>query len=318
MHIRGRAAGREIDEQAMADKLRTYLIERGRKPAEAAEALVVDFLNASRARGSLMDERAGYHRFSHLSFQEFLTARYLAEAERDVNQIARFFEEQDRALEPWWREPALLTAGYLSVTTPHTAADFVHRLARLGDTDAPRTALSLSAAELAATAFLEWGGADVTREQLADRLASLLSDANLRGATGNLRAAAGRALSYLGDPRPGVGLADSYPQIVWCEVPAGPFLMGAGSNEQGWKDELPQHQVNVGAFFIARYPVTNAQYAAFIQAGGYEDRRWWSQAGWNWREGGAPDTSHILMDDWRAGYEAWVARRPPSQRSEPL
>jgi formylglycine-generating enzyme required for sulfatase activity len=36
----------------------------------------------------------------------------------------------------------------------------------------------------------------------------------------------------------------------------------------------------VAPFAMARYPVTNACYAGFVQAGGYENGAWWSVAGW--------------------------------------
>lgn len=33
-------------------------------------------------------------------------------------------------------------------------------------------------------------------------------------------------------------------------------------------------------YSIAKYPITNAQYARFIEAGGYDRRNWWTDAGW--------------------------------------
>jgi len=42
--------------------------------------------------------------------------------------------------------------------------------------------------------------------------------------------------------------------------------------------------VNVEAFAIARAPVTNAEFAEFVDAGGYRRREFWSEAGWAWRE----------------------------------
>ncbi len=38
------------------------------------------------------------------------------------------------------------------------------------------------------------------------------------------------------------------------------------------------------AYRISRYPLTNAEYARFIEAGGYDERRYWTEAGWAWRE----------------------------------
>lgn len=73
------------------------------------------------------------------------------------------------------------------------------------------------------------------------------------------------------------------PEIVL--VPEGPFLMGsADDNEYAAIDEKPQHEVNIDAFRIGRYPVTNAQFERFIAAGGYESRDFWTDEGWSWRE----------------------------------
>ncbi len=46
----------------------------------------------------------------------------------------------------------------------------------------------------------------------------------------------------------------------------------------GWI-EIPRR-----GYSIARYPLTNAQFARFIEAGGYRERRWWTEAGWSRRE----------------------------------
>lgn len=59
----------------------------------------------------------------------------------------------------------------------------------------------------------------------------------------------------------------------WIKIPGGEFTMG----ELSRKVVLP-------TFWIAKYPVTNAQYARFINAGGYRERRWWTDKGWAWRE----------------------------------
>lgn len=38
------------------------------------------------------------------------------------------------------------------------------------------------------------------------------------------------------------------------------------------------------SYSIAQYPITNAQFAPFVQAGGYHSRKWWTNAGWEMRE----------------------------------
>ncbi|GEM_PF-1039986 len=47
--------------------------------------------------------------------------------------------------------------------------------------------------------------------------------------------------------------------------------------------ETPFHQVSIDAFELARYPVTNALYAQFMAAGGYDNPLLWTPEGWAWR-----------------------------------
>ena len=77
----------------------------------------------------------------------------------------------------------------------------------------------------------------------------------------------GNQLAELGDPRPGVGLDENgLPDIDWVEIPAGPFIYGEDKNRQ---------TIDLPRYYISRYPVTNSQFQAFIDAGGYSDERWW-------------------------------------------
>ncbi len=104
------------------------------------------------------------------------------------------------------------------------------------------------------------------------------------------RVLAGRRLAELGDLHPGVGLRnDGLPDIAWREVPAGTFLMGSDKklDSLAYDDEMPQHEVTVPTFKMARYPVTNAQYQAFVDDGGYSEqgRNCWTDAGWKWKKG---------------------------------
>jgi len=66
-------------------------------------------------------------------------------------------------------------------------------------------------------------------------------------------------------------------------VPAGPFTMGTSSEPWALDNERPAHAVHVPAYRIATAPVTNAEFAAFVEAGGYDDARWWTDVGWQHR-----------------------------------
>jgi gamma-glutamyl hercynylcysteine S-oxide synthase len=68
--------------------------------------------------------------------------------------------------------------------------------------------------------------------------------------------------------------------------------LGAAGEEFAYDNELPQHVVQVEAFAIARHPVTNGDWLAFIEDGGYRRREWWSPEGWAWRS--QEDAQHPL------------------------
>jgi iron(II)-dependent oxidoreductase len=58
-----------------------------------------------------------------------------------------------------------------------------------------------------------------------------------------------------------------------------------GSDEETWAydNEHPAHTVHLQPYWIDVRPVSNRDYAAFIDAGGYDDPRFWSEKGWAWR-----------------------------------
>lgn len=71
------------------------------------------------------------------------------------------------------------------------------------------------------------------------------------------------------------------------EVPRGPARLGArrGAIAFGWDNEFPGPDVDVPTFRIQRLDVTNGDYLAFVDAGGYRDARWWAPEDWAWIQG---------------------------------
>ncbi len=67
-------------------------------------------------------------------------------------------------------------------------------------------------------------------------------------------------------------------------VEAGPFVMGTDDEPWAYDNERPAHEVDLAAFWMDAAPVTNGEYAEFIDAGGYHDPAWWDPKGWAWRQ----------------------------------
>ena len=68
------------------------------------------------------------------------------------------------------------------------------------------------------------------------------------------------------------------------ELPGGTYVLGAvPGGAFVFDNEKWAHEVQLRPFRISRTPVTNAEYAAFVEAGGYSRREWWSDDGWVWR-----------------------------------
>jgi formylglycine-generating enzyme required for sulfatase activity len=82
------------------------------------------------------------------------------------------------------------------------------------------------------------------------------------------RAEWGRAIHSV-DPRPGVGLLpNGFPDFVWCEIPAGKFIMGSDRDTNN-----PVRELTLGRFFLAKYPMTVLQYSAFRVP--YSNPKYW-------------------------------------------
>lgn len=90
----------------------------------------------------------------------------------------------------------------------------------------------------------------------------------------------------------------------WIEIPAGRVTL---VTKKGWaKNYIPEGKsktFDVPAFAIAKYPLTNAQYAKFIEAGGYGEKKWWTAEGWQQREKHGWTEPRYWQDDQWNGAE---------------
>jgi iron(II)-dependent oxidoreductase len=89
-------------------------------------------------------------------------------------------------------------------------------------------------------------------------------------------------------------------------LPGGRFVLGAPRGGGFvFDNEKWAHAVDLRPYRIARVPVTQAQYAAFVEAGGYLRRQWWSEDGWAWRA----RENLTAPKYWQKRDGAWMQRR---------
>lgn len=228
-------------------------------------------------------------RFFHQLLQEYFAARQLVLIPSEAARLAACEWRADRvhpvladkvatlqdfeALPPLdpsgWEETATLAAGMSSAPDA-----FVDSVAGSNLVLAGRCAALLQAADRVRHETLE-----ALRERLLAR--SRDPEADLRA-----RIAAGRSLGELGDPRfelrsgaYGKYLLPPLVSIAGCEY-------AIGSDDGRYEQEEPVHKVTVAGFALGRFPVSNAEWRRFMEAGGYEEARWWAgEAAKRWRRG---------------------------------
>ena len=99
------------------------------------------------------------------------------------------------------------------------------------------------------------------------------------------------------------------------EVTGGTFMLGAAAADSFvFDNEKWAHEVEVKPFRIARAAVSNAEFMAFVQDGGYRRPELWGEHGWRWRNDVQAETPVYWIRSngaWlRRRYDAVVALRP--------
>jgi formylglycine-generating enzyme required for sulfatase activity/energy-coupling factor transporter ATP-binding protein EcfA2 len=254
-----------IEEEPLLRKLKSLCTGRGyADPARAAEG----FLKDVRDHSSLLLGR-GEHQygFIHLTFQEYLAAAALARKASGgsgalVNALAPHIGEAP------WHEVVLLTVGHLAIIDQweQAASEVVEGL--LDRAPGPPGEAAIWMGQAVADA----GPGAVTAACRKKIIAALLDTQRAAGRIGPARrAAAGKALAAVGDPRPEVMTVDG---MEFCTVPAGPFRMGSeDEGPEGFGEERPAHYCDLPyEYGISRYPVTVAQFREYVEASGEQPK----------------------------------------------
>ncbi len=194
-----------------------------------------------------------------------------------------------------WEETTILAAAMVREPEPFLRAVMAHNLVVAG-----RAARLPTVQPKLSAAFL-----DELRWALVGR--SRDPEADLRA-----RIDAGLALGWLGDPRfvRRVGPHGEYLVPPLMAIAGGVYPIGEDEAIEfvggTTTAHIPRHDVEIAPFRIGQFPVTNAEYACFLAAGGYEDEHWWdTAAGRDWRRGiGTAAGTHSNVRYWVAKFRA--------------
>jgi len=263
MHERGQKEVSQAELFAFLEKQFGGMVPDSQKRRMAIEK----FQRVIEERTGLLTARGeGVYAFSHLTFQEYLAARALAGQDDYVEYTLRFTGDA------WWREIILLEAGHLSGDSVARASRLIRAIADHRKEPLPYHNLVL-ASECLRDAGDHRVGAELSNEintRLDQALKSppplatrIFKKWGLRTWI-DQRAELVQALARAGKGywRPPFG------EPEWVTIPAGKFWMGE-------EDEL--HQVELPEFQIARVPITNAQYALFVQDAKYKAPDGWEE-----------------------------------------
>ncbi|QNT71444.1 SUMF1/EgtB/PvdO family nonheme iron enzyme [Defluviicoccus vanus] len=267
MHVGDKDAPREspaaeISYLEIERILRAFMAEspyeqRGRlEPVEQRDQL----LNQS---GVLIPKSKHRATFYHLSVQEFLAAERILHTEDDLLPIFR----ARSAIAEWRATLMFLFAGQIAAKTPRWGTEMLAKLIE----DLIRCDLRI---KLPSAAFIA-EAIDLCVAKNYDvpmKLKKLLCGLAIKDDMDlQVRQALGLTLGRVGDPR----IFDLSDPAGYVEIPPGTYPYGP----KGEAIEI------TAPFQLGRYPVTNGQFVAFIDAGGYDKQEWWSEDGWNWLQG---------------------------------
>ena len=224
-----------------------------------AEKAVDAFLRVINERSGLLIARGiGVYGFAHLTFQEYLVARALADRKDALEFTLKHLSDT------WWREVILLQAGYLSTQGKRRVSELIGALmnADLKTEPEPHHHLLLAVECLFDVGMARADGnlLEEARRRLKTQAEAPIEKRNKASLLSKLTAM--NALARLDS-----GKIDSqfwkapWGEPEWVTIPAGEFWMGG----EGWLVGKLAQKLTLPEYQIARVPITNAQYALYVQ-----------------------------------------------------
>jgi len=246
---------------ALLEWLRQHFDKPGVDDAEAkAKAFIEDVRLHS---GLLLDRGGRQFGFIHLTFMEYLAGVAIAR-KFQTGGVAAVLEALSTYVdEPDWHEVILLCIGHLAINMQldELVSPLLEDLLQQAPGEVGQTAL------IVGEALADIGQSDVSAECWAQGQQALLTAMQNASVATTKRMASATVLAQIGDPRPEVMTLDA---MEFCRVPAGAFFMGAPA----W-DEASEYEIKGAGeyalaydYYMARYPVTVAQFRQYLKASG--------------------------------------------------
>lgn len=199
-------------------------------------------------KSGLLKLENGEYTFWHLTFQEFLTARFIVNNSTDYNDAIREYWDND-----WYNEVIELYIGYLSIENKKWANQIIETIVEDEDKEPYKKWLLASKSMI-----------DIHKKRRDDDVLNksrkclfYIIDNSVNPI---ILVEAGEILGWLGDTR---NLKDFLP------VTGGKYTLSKGL-------------ATIKPFEIGKHPVTNSWFGEFVQTNGYENRKYWSEDGEKW------------------------------------
>ncbi len=241
---------RAIDRSFAVDTLMQVYKKRDEESYEDYREKIEETFDDIEPKCGLLKLEGGQYNFWHLTFQEFLTARYIVDVSRDYTKAIEDYWEND-----WYREVLELYIGYLSIENMGWASGIIEDVIGVEDQKPYKKWL------LASNSLIDIHKdrrVPKVEEKAKKRLLSIIDFAP----EPKILVEAGEVFGWLGDTR-------NLKEFV--KIEGGQYnLEDIGEN------------LKIEPFEIGKYPVTNSWFEEFIKADGYKNKDYWSPEGNKW------------------------------------